>query len=44
MPHTLTKTAYHFEELNDTAKERAREWWRTLENQDFDTTRISTIC
>lgn len=27
---------YRFEELDDVAKERARDWWRQLEN-DFDT-------
>lgn len=37
MPHTLTKTAYHFDELSDHAKENARQWWRDLEQQDFDT-------
>ena len=37
MPITLTKTAYHFDELSPAAKERARDWWRTLENQDFNT-------
>jgi len=36
MPITLTKTVYHFDELSPSAKERARDWWRTLENQDFD--------
>lgn len=37
MPHTRTETVYHFEELDDHAKERARDWWRNLEAQDFDT-------
>ena len=37
MPHTLTKTAYRFNELSDHAKENARQWWRDLEQQDFDT-------
>jgi hypothetical protein len=37
MPHVLTRRAYHFDELSPAAKERARDWWRALENQDFDT-------
>jgi hypothetical protein len=37
MSRTITKTVYQFEELSDSAKERAREWWRGCENQDFDT-------
>lgn len=37
MPITLTKTAYLFDELSPIAKERARDWWRALENDDFDT-------
>lgn len=36
MPHVQTKTVYHFAELDDAAKERARDWWRTLEQTDFD--------
>ena len=27
---------YLFDELTDTAKEHAREWWRELETQEFD--------
>lgn len=27
---------YTFDELDESAKEKAREWWRNLENQDFD--------
>lgn len=37
MPITLTKTVYTFGELSPSAKERARDWWRSLENDDFDT-------
>lgn len=36
MPHTIEKTAYFFDELDDSAKERARAWWRQAENEDFD--------
>ena len=28
MPTIIEKTVYKFEELNDTAKEKARSWWR----------------
>lgn len=34
---TTTKTVYLFNELSDTAKETARDWWRQLEQSDFDT-------
>lgn len=34
---TKTVTLYNFDELNEAAKERARDWWRELENEDFDT-------
>lgn len=37
MPATRMLTVYTFDELDDHAKERAREWWRTAENSDFDT-------
>lgn len=37
MPTDRTIKAYRFEELDDTAKEHARAWWRECENQDFDT-------
>lgn len=37
MPHLRTETVYHFAELDDAAKERARDWWRNLEQSDFDT-------
>ena len=30
------QTLYTFDELSDSAKERAREWWRNLEAQDWD--------
>lgn len=30
-------TIYKFEELTESAKETARQWWRNCENQDFDT-------
>lgn len=38
MPRTAVKveTFYQFDELSDEAKEKAREWWRNLEAQDFD--------
>lgn len=32
MPRTVEKTVYKFEELTDAAKEKAREWWRRLED------------
>lgn len=35
MPRTIETTVYQFDELNDEAKKRAREWWRSLEAQDF---------
>lgn len=37
MPVTVTKTLYPFEELSSRAKENARDWWRELEQMDFDT-------
>ena len=37
MPRTETieKTVYTFAELSDAAKEKARDWWRTEESQDW---------
>jgi hypothetical protein len=32
---TITKEVYTFDELDSRAKERARDWWRELESQDF---------
>lgn len=32
---TITKTVYTFAELSDAAKEKARNWWRTAESQDW---------
>lgn len=37
MPRIQETTVYQFNELEDRAKERARDWWRGLEQQDFDT-------
>ena len=37
MARIVSKTVYSFSELSDSAKERARDWWRDCENQDFDT-------
>ena len=37
MAREVTSTVYTFDELSDSAKERARDWWRECENQDFDT-------
>lgn len=37
MSRTVEKTVFAFAELSDSAKERARDWWRSCENQDFDT-------
>lgn len=37
MPITKEVTLYHFDELSDRAKDKARDWWRDCENQDFDT-------
>lgn len=33
---TIEKTLFKFDELSDAAKEKAREWWRNLEQQDCD--------
>lgn len=33
----VERLVYKFSELSDTAKKRARDWWRTCEAQDFDT-------
>lgn len=35
MPHVLEKTVYNFAELDETAKERARDWYRAG-NLDYD--------
>ncbi len=37
MAREMTTTVYQFDELSDRAKEKARDWWRECENQDFDT-------
>lgn len=37
MPETKEYTIYTFDELTDRAKERARDWWRSCEDSDFDT-------
>lgn len=37
MPHVKSKTVFYFNELSDAAKERARDWYRGLESEDFDT-------
>lgn len=37
MPAIRELTVYKFEELSDSAKERARDWWRSCESQEFDT-------
>lgn len=37
MPHVLSKTVFKFEELSDSAKEKAREWWRECDSVDQDT-------
>ena len=37
MPHTLSKTVYKFDELNDSAKENARQWFRESSAGDDDT-------
>lgn len=34
MPRTISFQVFKFEELSDTAKEKAREWWCDLERQD----------
>ena len=38
MPHTqvTTKEVFKFDELSDSAKEKARDWWRSCERQDCD--------
>lgn len=38
MPHvrTVETTVFKFDELSDSAKEKARDWWRDCENYDFD--------
>ena len=39
MPRTIKKTVYKFDELSDSAKERAREWYRSTDdgcwNEDY---------
>jgi hypothetical protein len=35
MPKTVEVKLYQFEELSDKAKEKAREWWRECEAQEF---------
>lgn len=35
MPHERTTTVYTFDELSDRAKERARDWYRSVANDDF---------
>lgn len=37
MPITKTIQLYQFDELSDRAKERARDWWKQSETEDFDT-------
>ena len=37
MSRQITKTVYTFEELSDSAKEKARDWWRTcIDSNDVD--------
>lgn len=36
MARTIEKTLYQFDELSDRAKETARQWWRNLESEEFD--------
>lgn len=36
MPHTIEKTIFKFDELTDSAKEKARDWWRQAESSDMD--------
>ena len=31
---TITTTVYKFDELSDTAKNKARDWWRNLDGED----------
>lgn len=35
MSREITTTVYQFDELSDKAKEKAREWWRDCEQQEF---------
>lgn len=35
MPRTVESTVFQFDELSDTAKEHARDWWRSCESQDW---------
>ena len=35
MPRIIETTVYKFDELSPKAKEKAREWWRSLENESF---------
>ena len=37
MSRVIEKTAYQFEELSNEAKEKAREWWRSNSDFNFDT-------
>ena len=34
MPHTITKTVFNFDELSDSAKDKAREWYRNASAGD----------
>lgn len=36
MARQLLKTVYSFDELSDSAKDRARNWWRSSECEDFE--------
>ncbi len=48
MSRTVESTVYTFDELSDRAKERARDWWRNLESQNFDASGVldmaSNVC
>lgn len=45
MPIEKTIKLYHFDELSDDAKERARQWFRSsMEADDFETEDFETIC
>jgi hypothetical protein len=42
-PHTKEVGFYYFDELDDKAKEKARDWWRQAENECFDSAEFTTM-
>ncbi len=42
MPQTKQITAYQFDELSDAAKEKARDWYRNMRNEHFDSSELES--